>query len=161
MSEKIGMDEESQNSVVDLMACLERGYCLRGLAESRCPECGKSFDLELVMRRNAAVQASDRYFKNYSVILVLWPVIVLLERPLFGTSALTSVFDRLTSDHANNMLWKMTFLNIPLQAVLAVTGFYCIRQNNASTKRIGKLSIIVTTAILILYGAYSASSLWN
>ena len=141
--EDLGSTESAGNH------CPNCDYDVRGLTESRCPECGKPFSTREVAAYKDRRWPPQRFFRALSLATIPWFI------AYFFVDAIHDTTDRV------RISWvTLPFLAIPLQLILAMLAVGMLEASSKrSTKRFGAVLAVIAWILILGHIAITAGTL--
>ena len=129
--------------------CPNCDYDVRGLSESRCPECGKPFSTREVAEYMERRWPPQRFFRALSLATIPWFI------AYFFVDAIHDTTDRV------KISWMtLPFLHILPQLILAIVAIAELEASSKrSTKRFGAVLAVIAWILILGHIAITAGTL--
>lgn len=130
------------------LACPSCGYCLRGLSDCICPECGEAFDIEELRRSKGANPKQfiiDVFGMVFAFITVIWSGLLaedLIRRAVFRAARPYSTYAYHGIDSDGDAVLYLVLS--PMFVILAFAG------QSRWAARVARIAWLSVTALIIV-----------
>ncbi len=129
--------------------CPQCDYDLRGLTESRCPECGRPFSTQEIAAYKERRWPPQKLFRALILATIPWCIAYIFVDAIHGTP-----------DRANAGWATYPFLLVPLQLVLAMVAAGALEASSKrAMKRFGAVLTVIVWFLILGHIAITIATL--